>query len=244
MKEQELFDNGSRKWYFFGRDKNRDKSIVDTNEYLILNDDKGLLLDPGGVEIFPSVVNAISKLLPLDNIEALFASHQDPDILSSLALWLGVSKPNKIYVSKIWSSYFSQFSTEKQMTSIPDEGFHIPLGESNDLLLVPAHYMHSPGNFSLYDPTAKILFSGDIGSADLPDDYSDAFVQDFDKHIQYMKKFHQRYMPSSTAKNNWVRRIRELDVEMICPHHGAIFQGQQVGQFLNWLEELEVALAV
>ena len=29
---------------------------------------------------------------------------------------------------------------------------------------IPAHYCHSSGTFSLYDPTAGILFSGDIGA--------------------------------------------------------------------------------
>jgi len=28
---------------------------------------------------------------------------------------------------------------------------------------------------------------------------------------------------------------------MLCPQHGAIFRGEQVGEFLDWFERLEVA---
>ena len=68
------------------------------------------------------------------------------------------------------------------------------------------------------------------------------FVEDFDEHIQYMRYFHQRWMPSNTAKNDWVSRVRELDIEMMAPQHGRIFKGDDVQRFLDWFEELEVGL--
>ena len=57
-----------------------------------------------------------------------------------------------------------------------------------------------------------------------------------------MRGFHQRWMPSSAALQSWVARIRELQPDMICPQHGAIFAGDNVGKFLDWLEQLEVGV--
>ncbi|HNK16327.1 MAG TPA: MBL fold metallo-hydrolase, partial [Nitrospira sp.] len=93
---------------------------------------------------------------------------------------------------------------------------------------------------SLYDPTAGILFSGDIGSALVPNHEASLVVTDFDQHIQYMRGFHLRWMPSTTALRGWVQRVRAIKPKMICPQHGSIFQGEHVGKLLDWLESLEV----
>ena len=112
------------------------------------------------------------------------------------------------------------------LNPIPDDGMRIKIGEEGpEVEAVPAHYCHSSGNFSLYDPTAGILFSGDIGSALVPNHEASLVVTDFDQHIQYMRGFHLRWMPSTTALRAWVQRVRAIKPKMICPQHGSIFQG-------------------
>ena len=106
----------------------------------------------------------------------------------------------------------------------------------------PAHYLHSSGNFNVYDPQAKILMSGDIGAA-LEDGEPPLYVKDFQKHIPSMKLFHQRWMPSAQAKNDWCKRVRGMDIDMMAPQHGSIFKGENVGNFINWFEGLEVGIA-
>ena len=70
------------------------------------------------------------------------------------------------------------------------------------------------------------------------------FVDSFDEHIPKMKMFHQRWMPSNRAKNDWIERVRELDIEYMAPQHGRIFKGNDVGRFLDWFEDLEVGVAI
>ena len=52
--------------------------------------------------------------------------------------------------------------------AIPDEGRIIELGGAK-LYYLPAHFLHSEGNFQLYDPTSKILYSGDLGASHRPE---------------------------------------------------------------------------
>jgi flavorubredoxin len=100
--------------------------------------------------------------------------------------------------------------------------------------------MHSPGNFQVYDPCSKILFSGDLG-ASLGQDYF--FVENFDEHIKYMEGFHKRYMASNKVLKLWANMVRQLDIEMIVPQHGAIFKGKEmVERFINWIENLQVGV--
>lgn len=128
--------------------------------------------------------------------------------------------------------------TKENFELVPDEGATITL---NGLALqaIPAHYLHSSGNFNLYDPVAKILFSGDLGAA-LMDDKQSIYVEDFEAHIPYMEGFHKRWIGSNEHKKQWVKRIRELDIDMICPQHGMIFRGENVAKFIDWLDDLKV----
>lgn len=112
----------------------------------------------------------------------------------------------------------------------------IQLGESK-LVVVPAHFLHSVGNFQFYDPVAKILFSGDMGASIVED--ANQPLKDFDTHVMKMKAFHQRYMCSNKVIRLWVNMVRQMDIEMIVPQHGSPFMGKEmVNQFLDWIETL------
>ena len=243
MKKHVLFDNGRRRWIVFGRDPERPDQVIDTNEYVVTDNGKTLLIDPGGTEIFPAVVAALTQEVRLDSVESIFASHQDPDIISSLQFWVNLCPEAKVYLPWVWITFVAHFGGVEALRAVPDEGQAIPLGGSSDLILIPAHYCHSSGNFSLYDPQARILFSGDLGAATEEQHGSGMFVADFDAHIPRMELFHRRWMPSNQAKNNWLKRVRALDIEMLCPQHGSIFRGKDVQRFFDWLEALDVGIA-
>jgi flavorubredoxin len=85
--------------------------------------------------------------------------------------------------------------------------------------------------------------SGDIGAA-LEPPGAGMFVEDFSTHVRFMEGFHRRWMPSNRAKQNWIDRVRKLDIEIMAPQHGRIFRGDDVKRFLDWFEQLEVASAI
>lgn len=245
MKAEMIYEQGPAQWIAFGRDPDKPEHVIDTNEYIITVGSKTLIMDPGGTEIFPEVVTAISDYVNVEDIRIIFGSHQDPDILSSLSLWMGLCKQAKVYVPWTWTHFISHFGCEpERMIGVPDEGQVIELDQGYEVEIVPAHYLHASGNNHLYDPQAKILFSGDVGAALLPPDKQGLYVQDFEDHTQYMKAFHQRWMPSNRARDVWVERVRGMDIELMCPQHGSIFKGEDVTRFLDWFSELELGVAV
>lgn len=235
--------NENHRWVMFGRDPGKPEKIIDTNQFLITSGDQSILLDPGGIELFAPMLAATLKYVPIDNITHLFASHQDPDIISSLGLWDQVLPNAKLHCPWLWEGFVRHFGMNNiEYAPIRDQGETIRVGNI-DLQLIPAHYLHSSGNFNVYDPVAKILFSGDIGAAlEAPD--APFEVENFNDQIDKMQLFHQRWMPSNRAKQDWIRRVRKLDIEIMAPQHGRIFRGENVGKFLDWFEALEVGVAV
>jgi flavorubredoxin len=68
-------------------------------------------------------------------------------------------------------------------------------------------------------------------------------VADFNNHVQYMAGFHRRYMGSTRALKLWLDLVRQLDVEVIAPQHGALFRGRdQCAALLDWLDGLQVGV--
>ncbi|MEW4983958.1 MAG: MBL fold metallo-hydrolase [Cycloclasticus sp.] len=241
MKTETLYENGDHKWMVFGRDNDKPDLIIDTNQYMVVSENNALLMDPGGIELFSAMLSAVIKEVPAQKITHLFASHQDPDIISSLGLWDLALTNATLHSPWLWEGFLRHFGMQNiEFDGIPDTGARLQL-DGVTLEFIPAHYLHSSGNFNVYDPKAKILMSGDIGAALEPDN-SPMFVDDFEEHVQKMKMFHQRWMPSNKAKNDWVRRVRRLDIDMMCPQHGRIFKGDDVGKFLDWFESIEVGL--
>ena len=242
MKVTKLYE-GAHQWLVFGRDPERPGGIIDTNQYMVIAGERALLMDPGGIEIFAPMLGAILHHAKVDQITDIFASHQDPDIISSLGLWDQALPKARLHAPWLWEGFLRHFGMNHiEYAAIPDEGGRIDLGPV-ELQFVPAHYLHSSGNFHVYDPRAKVLMSGDVGAA-LEADDAPMFVEDFDSHIDKMRMFHQRWMPSNAAKKDWINRVRALDIEYMAPQHGRIFRGDDVKRFLDWFEALPVGIAV
>lgn len=172
MKLETLYEKGEHKWIFIGRSDHADERLIDTNQYAIVVKDHILLMDPGGAEIFPPVMTTLSSVVDIKNIKYIFCSHQDPDIISSIPLWMALCPNSSLYASWLWKGFLAHYGGEfvNNYMAIGDNGMSLELGPKQ-INLVPAHYCHSPGNFSLFDPEARILFSGDIGGAVIKSNY-------------------------------------------------------------------------
>ena len=243
MKSQVIATSNRTQWLMFGRDPNKPEGIIDTNQYVLRADNKALLMDPGGIELFAPMLAALLREISLEEITELFASHQDPDIISSLGLWDQALPKARLHAPWLWEGFIRHFGMNNiTYEPIADSGGSISLG-GVEIQMVPAHYLHSSGNFHIYDPQARVLMSGDVGAA-LENTDAPTAVESFEEHIPKMKMFHQRWMPSNRAKQDWINRVRQLDIDIMAPQHGRIFTGDNVQRFLDWFEQLDVGIAI
>ncbi len=235
-----IYEDEEHRFIWLGWEEEDEEGLVQTNQYLIINRGIGILLDPGGAHVFPRVVAETARFIPLENIRYVFYSHQDPDVSSGLPLWLSVT-PAKVYISKLWIRFVPHFGKAdvSRIEPIEDSGGSVTLPTGDEVEFLPAHYLHSTGNFSAYDSRSKILFSGDIGAAVFPRGKRYLFVEDFESHKKLMEGFHRRYMKSNRVLRKWVGLVREKAVRMIAPQHGAVFDQRNVDKFLSWLERLK-----
>lgn len=239
-----LFDNGIHKCLCF--DNLVVGEGVQANQFLIVNNEEEMLLDPGGDLTYTPLSLELSKYMALEDLTYIFASHQDPDIIASLDKWL-LHTNAQVIVSALWARFLPHLTanylsvshginTYARIIALPDQGETLKLGETN-LVFLPAHFLHSEGNFQIYDPISKILFSGDLG-ASIVDDASP--VTNFKEHIAAMEGFHRRYITCNKICRFWANMVRKLDIDMIVPQHGRSFRGKEmVNAYIDWIEGLE-----
>lgn len=238
MSSTVLFDDGNHRNLLM-EDFGLGGLAVQANQHLIVNGDAGLLLDPGGHKVYSKVLAETFSALGQGKLRYIFLSHQDPDIVAAINGWLMTTEADA-YISSLWIRFVPHFGFDHlvadRLKPIPDHGMTLELNGAK-LLILPAHFLHSEGNFQLYDPAAKILYSGDLG-ASLGAEY--VKVTDFDDHLQYMTGFHQRYMASNVALKAWAKMVRKLDIRIIAPQHGAYFEGpEMVQRFIDWCSGLQ-----
>ena len=238
----ELFNNGKHMCLMYDDlvDDSTDEA-VQANQFLIVDNGHGALLDPGGNMTYNGLLMEMHNKFPPKNLDYILASHADPDIIASINKWM-IHSDCKVIISKLWARFVPHFcsvgNASGRVVGIPDEGMNLPLGQTI-IKAVPAHFMHSEGNFQFYDPISKILFSGDMGASLVPHDAADTPVEDFKSNIKFMDGFHRRYMISNKINRYWVNMVRTMDVEMIVPQHGRMFKGKKmVNEFLSWIEAL------
>ncbi len=233
-------EDDDHKFIWLGLDESEQEKGILTNQYLVLDGNEGALIDPGGYFVFERVINNVSSFIDLEKVTKVFYSHQDPDVIGSLNLLLDVLPNAKFYVSSLWERFLPHLgaSVKDKLVDIPDEGMKIEVGRSV-ITAIPAHFMHSPGNFHYYDPRLKIYFSGDMGAAVFPKGVWYLIVDNFEEHTKLMEPFHRRYIASRKAIDLWYRRVSSLEIDIIAPQHGSIFMGENAKKFINWLNSLD-----
>ncbi|MCU0897461.1 MAG: MBL fold metallo-hydrolase [Burkholderiales bacterium] len=216
---------------------------VQANQFLVVDHGHGALIDPGGNMTYNALYMECSRHFPPKQLAMILASHADPDVIASVSHWL-VGTDCLVYISAVWSNFVPHFCgagrVDGRVVPIPDAGASIVLGDSV-MHAVPAHFLHSAGNFQFYDPTARMLFSGDLGASMVSGAEAAIPVEDqLGEHVEAMAAFHVRYMACNKALRLWAGMARQLDLEWLVPQHGRPLKGRRpIEQFFDWVETLE-----
>ena len=217
---------------------------VQANQFLIVDDGTGAIIDPGGNLSYNELYMGMTKHFPPGKLSAIIASHADPDIIAALDRWTTTTQA-PIYVSKLWERFVPHFckpgKTAGRVVGIPDAGMHIPVGR-HALIALPAHFLHAEGNFQFYDPVSRILFSGDLGVSMLPGSQCAQPVRQLAALLPHMEGFHRRYMVSNKIMRLWADMVSTLEIDMIVPQHGAPLAGPAVQEFIAWARELSCGI--
>ncbi|MCK5690133.1 MBL fold metallo-hydrolase, partial [Myxococcota bacterium] len=108
--------------------------MVQANQYVIIHDGHGIILDPGGHKVYNKALLETNKVLGKGGtLDYIFFSHQDPDIVAAANGWL-LTTDAEAYVSELWLRFVPHFGVDEivvdRLKGIPDPGAILTLGGS------------------------------------------------------------------------------------------------------------------
>lgn len=236
----ELFNQNGHVCLMFAHLSDEGGEAVQANQFLVIDGDQGAIIDPGGNVAYNELLLTIGHYFQPNKLTEILASHADPDIIASLDRWM-TSTQATLYISKLWERFAPHFckpgKTAGRIVGIPDPGMRIKLGR-NEIIALPAHFMHAEGNFQFWDPVSRILFSGDLGVSLGTSKDASTPITSLAPHLARMEAFHRRYMVSQKILRLWANMVRDLPIKMIVPQHGAPLVGDAIKEFIGWIGDL------
>ncbi|SKA06598.1 FprA family A-type flavoprotein [Selenihalanaerobacter shriftii] len=193
------------------------------NSYLIV-DDKITLVDTVKENFADEMLERISKIINPAKIDYVVTNHVEMDHSGSLDKVMEVAENATVIISpKGRENLHIDYDEEWNFKTVTT-GDQLNIGERNlDFILTPM--VHWPDNMVTYSGDDKILFSNDAFGQHFAS--SERFVDEVscDIAIKEAKKYYANIVfPYSFQVENVLKKVVDLDIEVIAPSHGLIWR--------------------
>jgi diguanylate cyclase (GGDEF)-like protein len=205
------------------------------NAYLIVDGEQGILIEPGNLLDYNSIQNDILEIINPAKIKHIIITHPDPDLTSSLPLFERDYGPFTIITEWRTKEILKYYGLKSDYYLIKENNNTFMLSQNRKLYFIPAPFLHFAGSFAIYDSQSKFLFTSDMFSG-----YSiDRNLYADESYFESMAMYHENYMPSSEFIRSFIKKIKNLDIEMILPQHGSIINKPYVEKCMDYLYEMD-----
>lgn len=203
------------------------------NPFLYVDGDSAVLFDPGSTLDGKAVLEKVRSLIPLENLEAIVCSHQDPDLCTAISLFEEAGFNGVICCherSALIIRYYG-FRSSFYLVNRHTFAYTMKNGESFSFIFTP--YLHFPGAIMSYLPKQQVLISGDVFGSITADWtlYAD------ESYMDGMIAYHEAYMPSHEILASAMGMLEPYPISLICPQHGSIIK-ENIPSFINTLKHL------
>jgi two-component system, cell cycle response regulator len=208
-------------------------SQLQCNPYLLVEGDSAILFDPGSVLDAHVVLKNVQSIVPLEHLEAIVLSHQDPDLCSAVPYFEenGFSGVLCCHERAAWIIRYYGIASEFYMVNTNKYRYKLKNGSQIDFLFAP--YLHFPGAIMTYLAKQKTLISGDLFGA-----FSETWsLYAQDDYEETMKTYHESYMPSHEILEPVMTQLLQYNITTICPQHGSVINNNVIKYQCSQLKE-------
>ena len=207
------------------------------NSYLIQGSEKTALLDTVDSDKTDVLISNLSKT-KVKRIDYIVAHHGEQDHSGSLAKILTLYPDAKVVTNpKCKGMLIDLLGIEESKFMTIEDGEELSLGNKT-LKFVYVPWVHWPETFATYLQEDKILFSCDFFGSHLAT--SSLFVDDEAAIYEPAKRYYAEIMmPFRRQINNNLAKLEPLDIEMIAPSHGPIYDKPKfiIDAYKDWCSD-------
>jgi flavorubredoxin len=153
----ELFNQNGHVCLMFSHLSDEGGEAVQANQFLIVHNDHGCVIDPGGNMAFNELLLTIGRYFPPQKLDKILASHADPDIIASARPLDDQHHSAQLYIIHHCGSDSPRISVSRakrtgRIVGIPDAGMRIPVGARPNWWRCRRTSCTAEGNFQFWDP--------------------------------------------------------------------------------------------
>ena len=207
------------------------------NAYLIKGSEKITLVDTVDPTKENELVNNLKKL-GINNIDYVVANHAEQDHSGAIPKVLELYPNAKVLTNPRCKDMLVDLllvAAGKFITV--NDGESISLGDKT-LEFIYAPWVHWPETMLTYLKEDKILFPCDLLGSHLAT--SDLFVSDEAKVYESAKRYYAEIMmPFRTNIKKHLEKIKNLEIEMIAPSHGPLYNRPEfiLNAYKDWISD-------
>jgi flavorubredoxin len=204
------------------------------NSYFI-DAEKKAIIETSKATFKDIYLNKVQQVVNYEEIEYIVLNHTEPDHSGNLTYLLDLA-PNATVVGSRSAVNFLKHMIDKDFKfMIVNHGDELDLGNKT-LKFISAPFLHWPDSMYTYLVEDKILFTCDsFGCHYCNDDMFDDLVGDFDDAFEYY--FDVILKPFSNYMLEAIDKIKDLDINIICPGHGPILRSNWK-KYVVWSKKL------
>ena len=206
------------------------------NAYLVVGQ-KNVLVENVKSGFTREFLENVKSLIDLKFLDYIIVNHTEPDHNGSLIELLEDAPQAVVCCTTAGARFLKKMVNRDFPVKVVTDGEELDLGDRS-VRFILAPFLHWPDSMFSYFPKDKILFTCDAFGCHYSNGEGlfDDQVPEHD-HLQAFEYYFKAIMsPFKPYVHQAVNKIRDLDVEMVCPGHGPILR-KNPWKFINLYRE-------
>lgn len=211
------------------------------NSYIVKGSEKTALVETAKEKFVDEYIESIKDVAEISDIDYIIVNHTEPDHAGSAAKLLQLN-PEITVVGSMGAIGFLKQITNSDFKSIAvKEGDTLSLGDKT-MRFFSVPNLHWPDTIYTYIEEDKVLFTCDsFGSHYSHDGILRSTVENTDDYMSATKYYFDNIIgPFKPFMKQALKKIENLEIEMICPGHGPVLDShidEIKNIYAQWCEE-------
>lgn len=196
------------------------------NSYLVKGNEKTALFETVKEKCFDEYLKTLQSLGIKENeIDYIVVDHTEPDHAGSVGKILELSPKAKVVGSSQAINYLKEIINRDFDYIIAKDGDELSLGNKT-LKFISAPFLHWPDSMYTYIKEDNVLVTCDsFGSHYSSENIFNDLVENREDYLEALRYYYDCiFGPFKTFVLKAINKIKDLDIDVICPGHGPVLR--------------------